>query len=54
MKPKIKVIVNYKYNNGEYKKQLYVFKTEQKWDNFFNKEISDEKVRKIIGIENQK
>lgn len=47
---KIEIIINFKYNNGEYKKQVYSFSSEEQFDEWFLKQISDEKIRKVISI----
>lgn len=47
----LKVVINYKYNKGHYKKIPYWFKDQKEYDTWYAKEISDESIRKIIGIE---
>ena len=41
--------IRYKYTAGGFKKIRYHFKDESEFDDFMEKEMKDEKIRKIIG-----
>jgi hypothetical protein len=52
MSQQIKVLVNWKYTNPrQYKERVYTFRNQERYDSWFTKMISDERLRKIIGIE---
>ena len=47
---KIKVYVNFKYATSGYKQKVYSFKNYLEYNKWFEKQISNERYRKIIGL----
>ena len=45
-----KVNVNFHYRNGKYKEITYWFENDEQYDKWYNDQIQDERIRKIIGI----
>ena len=52
-KYRFRVVVNYKYNQGHYKEISYWFDNEEQYNTWHSKEISNEKIRKIIDLKRE-